>query len=85
MFDFNYNKEKANIIQKRCEQYADYISLVTEHTLLTKKMFALSQDMNIDNRVLNATLVCDLILQKSCKNSDDIVPTRRESRAVIFR
>lgn len=70
MFDFKYNRVVAKNIQDRCKHYAEYIDIVAQHALLTKKMFALSQDLHIDERVLRASLVCDLILKSNagCSN-----------------
>lgn len=70
MFDFNYNREVAKNIQDRCKHYAEYIDIVAQHALLTKKMFALSQDLHIDERVLSASLVCDLILKSNANYSN---------------
>lgn len=83
MFDFNYNRAVAKNIQDRCKHYAEYIDIVAQHALLTKKMFALSQDLHIDEWVLSASLVCDLILKSTTCYSNRNCTLRRSVATAI--
>lgn len=85
MFDFNYNREVAREIQAKCEQYIEYIDIVAQHAMLTQKIFALSQDIYIDERVLSHSLACDLILKNNGNYNNRTGALRRGFSSLVTR